>query len=352
MSTTDHGTQDATYNYYEEATARNFNKRMLAKLNPGIYSGGYLTRVSDIEVTMAVADIEIGDGTYQVSIKTSAAATINNSTLDGGTILSSTPVIVLRWTSALTAVNYFEIHALANVAAAQANDVIVGKINFTGSTIVDFDYTDRTRIDTLSSFLKVEVTPETELRVQLRAGRIQNSIASVFVPDQKVGLFTNPASPNSRIDLVYIDSDGTPTILQGTQAVSPSAPSYGNRLVVAEVTIAHDASNIVAVNISDARIFSVPIPTPMVPTTYTGQESTTFPNGRIEKEGITVITGIAQSVVFTNPFPTECRYITFGIEDADDRTFNPHFYSRSTTGFSFKVPSVTGANFHWRAVGR
>ena len=76
MSTTDHGTQDVTYNYYEEATARNFNKRMLAKLNPGIYSGGYLTRVSDVEITMAVADIEIGDGTYQVSIKTCAAATL------------------------------------------------------------------------------------------------------------------------------------------------------------------------------------------------------------------------------------------------------------------------------------
>jgi hypothetical protein len=258
MGLINHGTQEATYNYFESATSLNFNKRMKQKLNPGIYSGGYLTRVNDTEVTLSTMFLEIGDGMSQISVETSTVISVTNLTLDGGTLSSATPYLVLRWAYVATAANYFEIRTVASVAAAQANDVIVGKVNFSGSTITGFDYTDRTPIDIMSSYLKVEPTAETELYVMLRGGRYQSSSALVAIPAQKIGPFAAPTPPNSRIDLLYLTSLGVPTIFQGNQAVNPVAPNYGNKLVLAEILVSNGATNIIASDITDTRAFILP----------------------------------------------------------------------------------------------
>lgn len=252
---TDHGSQEITYAYFEEARAEDFNKRHLSIRPRGIYSGGYLTRVSDVSVSLSTFSAEIGDDDEQISVKTSTAATLTAGTLDSGTISVSTPYLVFRWNFLSQTTNFVEIHAIASVAAALTNDIIIGKCVFSGSILTSFDYTDRTFLNVQDLFLKVETS--TGLYVQLRAGRIHTGSASVFVPEQTVGPFSVPSSPNSRVDLVYIGATGTPAILQGSAAVSGSqvAPDYGGRLVVAEVTVVNGVTSITADKIQDVRSF-------------------------------------------------------------------------------------------------
>jgi hypothetical protein len=255
MGATNHGTQEITYEYFENATAEEFNKRNLGIRPRGIYSGGYLTRVSDVEVTLSLLSAEIGDNNEQISVQTTTAATLNVSTLDAGGIAPATPYLVLRWGFLTQKNNYVEVHALASLASVLDNDVVIGKCVFSGATLTGFDYTDRTFFNVQDLFLKVETS--SGLFVQLRAGRVQNVDQFIFIPEQTVGPFSVPSSPNSRIDLVYIGTDGVPAILQGTAAVSGSevAPSYGGRIVVAEVTVVNGVSSITADKIKDVRNF-------------------------------------------------------------------------------------------------
>jgi len=253
MGTTNHGTQEITVEYYETASSFAVNKRNVDIVPRGIYSGGHLTRVSDVEVTLSPFTAELGDDDIQISVKTAASATLKAATLDSGDIDAATPYLVLRWSYAAQQHNYVEIHAIASVSAAQDNDIIIGKCEFSGATLTGFDYSDRTFLNVQDLFLKVE--EDSGLYVWIRAGRIQNSSGHVFVPEQQVGPFTAPSSPNSRIDLVYVDTDGTVSIEQGTAAVSPSAPSYSGKLVVAEVTVVNGDTSIPASRIRDVRSF-------------------------------------------------------------------------------------------------
>lgn len=257
MGTTDHGTQDVSYKFYEEATSADFNKRHLDIIPRGIYQGGHLKRVTDSEITLSPFVVEIGDDDEQISVKSSQNATLNSGTLDSGGISSATPYIVLRWGFVEQSNNYVEVHALANVAAAQSNDIIVGKCVFVGATLTSFDYTDRTLLNVQDILLRVEPTEDSEMKVWVRGGRIQDGSQNIIIPEQKVGLFAVPGSPNSRIDLVYIDTDGTVRIKQGVQGISPSTPAYEGKLVISEVTIVNGDTNIVASRITDVRSFLI-----------------------------------------------------------------------------------------------
>ena len=253
MGLKNHGTQTITYQYYIEGTGANFGKRILDIVPPGIYSGGYLTRVSDSVITLSTLIAEIRDTTNQINVRTAAVVTLNSTTLDSGTISSTTSYIVLRWAYAASAINYVEIHAIANVASALDNDIIIGKCNFSGSTLVDFDYEDRTFLNVQDLFLKVETSDG--LYVQLRAGRVHTATGYVKVPEQTVGPFVAPSSPNSRVDLVYITAAGAVAMSQGTQALSPTTPDYGGKLVVAEVTVVNGDTSLPADQIVDVRSF-------------------------------------------------------------------------------------------------
>jgi len=255
MGAINHGTQNIVYEYYEEMTSREVNSRHVGIRPRGIYSGGYLTKVSDTSITISPMVVEIGDDDIQVRVKTSNSANLNSETLDSGNISSATPYIVLRRKRVESITNYMEIHAVSSLAAAEATDIIVGKCVFDGATLTGFDYSDRTFLNVQDLFLKVESTGVSEMYVQLRAGKIQNDTRCVFVPEQKVGPFAVPSSPNSRIDLVYVDTDGTPKILQGTPAVSPSAPNYDRKLVVAQIKLVNGDSSIPSSRITDVRSF-------------------------------------------------------------------------------------------------
>ena len=251
MGSTNHGSQNLTYNFFEEASALNFNARNLNIQPRGIYKGGYLTKVSDSIVSLSILTAEIGDNDIQVSVNTIAAATLSNDTLDSGTISSGTPYLVLRWAYLASAANYMEVHALAEVTLD--NDIIIGKCVFDGAELDSFDYTERTYVTTADTLLSVESS--SGLCIQLRAGRIHTATGYVLVPETLIGPFSPPESPNSRIDLITIADDGSPTVVAGAAAPSPTAPAYKGRFVVAEITIVNGATTIPASRIRDVRIF-------------------------------------------------------------------------------------------------
>ena len=255
MSATNHGSQQITWQYFSEATSANWGRRNLGILPVGIYSGGYFTKTSNTEISMSVVVAEISDGTNQVSVRTTEVAILNSTTLDSGAISSATPYLVFRWGYQSVVNNYVEIHALASVSNRQQNDLILGKCVFTGATLTGFDYSDRTFPSIQDQNLRVEATSETELYVRVRGGIVNTGSAKVVIGDQKVGPFIVPGGGNSRIDLVYVTSAGALAIQQGTAAVSPSVPAYGNKLVLAEVRVVNGDTNITWDRITDARAF-------------------------------------------------------------------------------------------------
>lgn len=258
MGTTNHGIQTITFQYHLAATGQQFTKKSINIIPRGIYKGGYLTKVTDSEVSLSTFVVEIGDNDAQITSRSASAATLNSSTLDSGAISIGTPYLIMRWTFTSQQNNYVEIHAIDSLNNAQANDIVIGKCNFSGATLVDFDYSCRTFLNVMDLFFKVEVA--SGLYVRLRNGKVHNGSQYVLTPDQLVGPFSVPNSPNSRIDLVYINSDGTAAIMQGTPAVGPSAPNYGGKLVVAEVLMVNGDTSIPASRINDVRSF-VNLPT-------------------------------------------------------------------------------------------
>ncbi len=150
---------------------------------------------------------------------------------------------------------------ILQVAAPAANDLVVAKCTFTGGgNLQGFNYGDttypRSTPNTLDLFLKVEPTEDSELKVRIRAGHVQDADGMSIVPDQKSTILTAPTA-NSKIYLVYIDtSDGTVNIdSSGAEGASPTAPVYEEKLVLAEITLASTDTNITAAKIRDVRNF-------------------------------------------------------------------------------------------------
>jgi len=242
------GSQVVTILYYRAANSSIVNKRFQGIRQTGIYSGGYLSYVDDDTAKISTLVCEISDGTYQVRIETEDTVNL--------AVASATPYIVLRWAYTGAITDYMELLAVA-VGDIAANDIVVGKCKFDGSDLNGFDYQDssypRSTPNTQDLFLKVEATPDTELRVRIRAGRIQTNSAVVDINEQKSDLFVAPDS-NSRVYLVYVTDAGAIAIdSTGTAAADPSPPTYKGKLVLAEVTISNGDTNITADKIKNVR---------------------------------------------------------------------------------------------------
>jgi len=348
VGTTNHGNQEITVAYYEEATSFDVNKRNIDIVPRGIYSGGHLVKVSNTEVTLSPFTAEIGDDDIQISVKTSASATLKADTLDSGDIDQTTPYLVLRWSYLAQQNNYVEIHAIASISAAQSNDIIIGKCIFSGGVLTGFSYTERTFLNIQNLFLKVE--EDSGLYVWIRAGRILTSSSYILIPEQRVGPFSVPSSPNSRIDLVYVDTDGSINIQQGSASPSPSAPSYSGKLVVAQVRLVNGDTSIPASRITDVRSF---VASPSGG--FTGGQSITFPNGLILKQGtISLIAGrLSQTVTFASAFPNNivnawCIWQYAVVNDTEA----PGVHTLTKSSMKVKNPNTGAAGpASWFAIG-
>jgi len=250
----DVGSQTVTVKYFDAVDSPVVNRIGVDVRKVGIYSGGYLTKINDTSVSLSTLVTEIGDGTYQVRITTGTAVTV--------AISSAAPVIVLRWVyTGSQADDYMD---FVNVAAGSvlSTDIVVGAGTFIGSTLQSsFDYTLRTNPDVMDLFLKVEPTSPASMAVRVRAGRVNYGIENFDVIDQVTGTITAPVA-NSRIDLVYIDTDGTVKVSTGTAAASPVAPSYNSKVALAQITLTSASTSITSSMIKDVRswVSAGPVP--------------------------------------------------------------------------------------------
>lgn len=246
---TDVGNQEVTLKFYDAAASSEVNARFKDIRQLGIYKGGRLSIVDNTHASISPLVCEISDGTYQVKIETTTLVTL--------AVAEATPHIVLRWTYAGLTSDFMEI---LTVSAPSANDLVVGKCSFGGGALVGFTYGDttypRSTPNTQELFLKVEPTEATELKVRIRAGRVQNSEGTVIVVDQKSNVFVPPSS-NNKIYLVYVDRLTGNVLIDstGTEAATPVAPKYKGRMVLAEVTLNSADTNITASKIKDVRDF-------------------------------------------------------------------------------------------------
>jgi len=258
------GSQTVTILYHSKVNNTLVNRRFVNIRETGIYSGGYLSVVDNSHASLSTLICEITDGTYQVKITTGEAVVI--------AVAQATPYVVLRWS--YTGSETDDYMSILAVATPATNDLIVAECTFTGGgNLQGADYSERSTPNTQDLFLKVEPTEDTELRVRVRAGRVYTPTGFVNVPDQKSSLFTVPTS-NSRIDLLYINTTtGAVSIAQGTAGITPVAPSYAGKLVIAEITLTSTSTNITSSMINDTRTFISPYTTLFAPDDITLESS-------------------------------------------------------------------------------
>lgn len=257
MGITNHGNQRVTpVSYYHEIVAETYGHFLQDVLPVGIYTGGWLGKISDSVIELSPLTCVISDGEHLNVIHTTESATLSNATLDSGEISSAYPFVVLRWSFDETPVNYMEVHTVSTLSNLGQNDLVVGKCLFSGGSITGFDYTYRNNPRTLLLMFKPEQA--SGLYIRVRGGRANTLSGSSVIGDQLVGPFSLPTAPNSRIDLVYLDTDGSIKILQGSPSISPVPPNYGGRIPIAEVRINYGDSSIPASQITDVRTFLPP----------------------------------------------------------------------------------------------
>jgi len=242
----DIGSQIITLKFFDPVDSYVVNRLAKEVRNLGVYSGGYLTRVSDISVTLSPLVCEIGDGTYQVRAETGSTVTVAVSTL--------LPYIVLRWVyTASASTDYMDFVAVA-LGSITSTDIVVGKCIFAGSTLTGFDYALRTNPLNANLFLKCQALATPAMKVKIRAGRVSYGNSNFDIVLQDSPTFTAPTS-NSRIDLIQINSSGVIVVTQGVTAASPVPPNYDGKVTLAEVTLAVGQTTILNSNIKDVRGF-------------------------------------------------------------------------------------------------
>lgn len=241
------GSQTVSILYHTVASSSQLNYRQNRINRTGIYEGGWLSIIDSTHANVSPLVCEISDGTHNVRVKTTDSVSI--------TVSSSTPYLVLRWLYTGSSTNdYMEFKAVNSPAE---NDLILGMATFSGGGALNgFVYTNRSNPSTKDAFLKVEPTGDSDLRVRIRGGYIQNGSSSIHIDDQKSNLFVPPSS-NKKIYLVYVDlNDGTVNIdSSGVASAYPVAPNYAGRLVIAEVTLSAGDTTIPSSSIKDVRPF-------------------------------------------------------------------------------------------------
>lgn len=255
MGSRNHGEQKAIpTDFYHEIVSENYANFLTNSIPTGIYAGGWLYKISDSEIELSKLDCVISDGEHCTIIHTTQTATLSEETLDSGTVSSTTPYVVLRWAYSKNINNFMEVHCVG-ISEIENNDLVVGKCVFSGSTLSGFDYSLRSEPLLLKYWLRPEATGDADLYIRIRGGRCRTANGIAFIPSQKVGPFIVPTSPNGRVDLVYVDTDGTLKIQQGNPGTNPIAPNYDKKLVLAEVTLWYNSTSIPSNQILDVRSF-------------------------------------------------------------------------------------------------
>jgi len=138
MSIINLGNQEISFQYKEPAQSKEFNKYLRKIIHPGFYDGYTFSKINNSTVAISV-------GTAWFNVDTDKAVSISITTAVNQTVLEATPILCLSFSWSDTTTNYIDWTWRAIGEATATNEIIVGKVNFSGG-IVDgtFDYTNRT----------------------------------------------------------------------------------------------------------------------------------------------------------------------------------------------------------------
>lgn len=260
----DVGNQTVVVKFFDDIDSAVVNRIARDVRKVGIYSGGYLSIGSNISVTLSPLDCEIGDGTHQVRVLTGASVPI--------AVGIATPYVVLRWIYTGSAANDYMDFVAVSSGGLLTNDLIVGVCVYTGANLTGIDYTRRANPLTLELFLKVEPTVAASMYVRIRGGRVNYGSVNYDVIDQLSSVFAAPGA-GSRIDVIYVDTDGIVKVIPGVAGSPGLVPDYGGKIVLAEITILSTDAVITANMIKDVRGVSAGYPTPNQFVAMTGDQT-------------------------------------------------------------------------------
>jgi len=144
--TNNDGNQTITWGYLQNAESQSFNALLRAIMKPGIYEGGLLSKISDIEVSLApYTSILYAVNEETVAIKVDTTTSFNLA------ISPTTPIVILRYEWYSTESNFVEAVAV-DQTTIDNNDpngdlyVIIGEAIFNGTVLESIDYSDREQV--------------------------------------------------------------------------------------------------------------------------------------------------------------------------------------------------------------
>jgi len=216
MGSINYGTQIISFNYMEDAKGKDFNRLNYLVLNKGFYSGGSFVKDSDTLIDILPLVCVFEDNTNKVSAR---IETTTNATISVG---AATPFIIARfvWTNAQS--NYMDIIA-TDFASIQSDDLILGRLIFSGAVINGFDYSLKqwssnyyAKTDNKYPPLFVYPTEPYSNKVQIYPGEAVVDGVYVTVPSvTQSPVISLPTSSNGRSDIIYLTASGTIIVDQG-----------------------------------------------------------------------------------------------------------------------------------------
>jgi hypothetical protein len=236
LGTTDFGLQKISFDYNQDAESRLFNNNLYGILPVGIYSGFSLAKLGDTKVSLSTGICFIQDSASQTGVRVETTELIANVTVS-----TSTPYVVLRFAWLDVQSNYMDVLSVA-YDDILPDDLIVGRCIYGSADLqATFDYTRRSNFYLKSTqesrdYFRVYATEPISNQVNISSGVINTPAGNKVISGESAfptGGFSNTV--NGRIDLIYLDRDGAFQLLAGVDGVSPVAPEYGNRKVIAEI---------------------------------------------------------------------------------------------------------------------
>ncbi len=234
MGIVNYGTQIITFDYKQEGTAKGFDAYNYKILPDGIYNGFSLTKVDDSTVTVGTGSCAIEDSSQNV------IANIRTTTTQNVTISSATPYIIFRFRWVNIENNYMDMLAVA-YSGILSGDLVIGRGIYNGTILSSiFDYSLKSYAslqkvkDANNNFRVLPTEPISNLVYVDPGTAIINGNYIDFAGGYTSAITITTTDP--RIDLIYIDANGSIQIREGTAAPSPTIPEYPLiGMVVAEI---------------------------------------------------------------------------------------------------------------------
>lgn len=278
--TTDAGTQEILLRYKTQLASGGTLAQMDAGvLEAGIYEGFDISIVSNVLISIAPGKMIIKSSDYGTSgynsVRVRTTQTVSNVVVSSGDIY-----VIARYTwtnqEPSTPVNINPVYVgfgSVTEASLLPTDIILGKCVYTNATLSRIDYSCATlankwKNETVTDNFKVIQTNPSDMSVTIKIREsdyknVKNYFSTMsgkhtFTGDQTKS-FSAPLNSNeSRIDLIYIDPvAGTVAVAEGVATTgTPSAPSYSNRIPLAEINLVNGQTKIAQSDIIDVRNFT------------------------------------------------------------------------------------------------